>query len=115
MRSFAATRLGAGGERVELGVETVGLAAEDCGDLALLRGAEVFAGVSDLLGGVEHCAVVDPDGVGVLVFDDGAVHECPEVLQRLVVQVGAGDALRYGLGELWCDLVHVGEAVGHRD
>ena len=59
-------------------------------------------------------AVVDPDGVGVLVLDDGAVHERAEVLQRLVVQVGAGDPLRDGLGELRGDLVHVGEPVGHR-
>ena len=59
-------------------------------------------------------AVVDPDGVGVLVLDDGAVHERAEVLQRLVVQVGAGDPLRDRLGELRGDLVHVGEAVGHR-
>ena len=48
---------------------------------------EVLAGVRDLLGGVEHRAVVDPDGVRVLVLDDGAVHERPEVLERLVVQV----------------------------
>ena len=68
----------------------------------------------DLLGGVEHGAVVDPDGVGVLVLDDGAVHERAEVLQRLVVQVGAGDPLRDRLGELRGDLVHVGEPVGHR-
>ena len=75
---------------------------------------EVVAGVLDLLGGVEHRAVVDPHGVGVLVLDDGAVHERAEVLQRLVVQVGAGDPLRDRLGELRGDLVHVGEAVGHR-
>ena len=68
----------------------------------------------DLLGGVEHRAVVDPHGVRVLVLDDGAVHERAEVLQRLVVQVGAGDPLRDGLGELRGDLVHVGEPVGHR-
>ena len=107
-------RLGAGGELVELVVEVVGLAAEDCRDLALVLGAEVLAGVRDLFRGVEHGAVVDPHGVAVLVFDDGAVHECPEVLERLVVQVGAGDPLRDRFGELWCDLVHVGEAVGHR-
>ena len=41
---------------------------------------EVGAGVVDLLGGVEQRAVVDPDGVGVLVLDDGAVHERAEVL-----------------------------------
>src|SRR5579884_1307024 len=51
-------RLGAGRQRVELGVETVGLAAEDRGDLPLLLGAEVLAGVSDLLGRVEYGAVV---------------------------------------------------------
>ena len=49
---------------------------------------EVRAGVLDLLGGVEQGAVVDPHGVGVLVLDDGAVHERAEVVQRLVVQVG---------------------------
>ena len=106
--------LGAGGERVELGVEPLELAAEDRGELALAVGGEVGAGVLDLLCGVEHRAVVDPHGVGVLVLDDGAVHERAEVLQRLVVQVGAGDPLRDGLGELRGDLVHVGEPVGHR-
>jgi hypothetical protein len=59
-------------------------------------------------------AVVDPHSVGLLVLDDGAVHERPEVLQRLVVQVGAGDPFRDGLSELRRDLVHVGETVGHR-
>jgi len=106
--------LGACGERVELGVEPLELAAQDRGELALAIGVEVMAGVLDLLGGVEHRAVVDPHGVGVLVFDDGAVHERPEVLQRLVVQVGAGDPLRDRLGELRGDLVHVREPVGHR-
>ena len=96
-------------------VEPLGLAAEDRRDLPLAASGEVGAGVLDLLGGVEQRAVVDPDGVGVLVLDDGAVHERAEVLQRLVVQVGAGDPLRDGLGELRGDLVHVGEAVGHRD
>ena len=69
----------------------------------------------DLLGGVEHGAVVDPDGVGVLVLDDGAVHERAEVALGLVVQVGAGDPPGDRLGELGRDLVHVGEAVCHRD
>ena len=59
-------------------------------------------------------AVVDPHGVGVLVLDDGAVHERAEVAQRLVVQVGAGDPLGDRLGELRGELVHVGEPVGHR-
>ena len=68
----------------------------------------------DLLCGVEQRAVVDPHGVGVLVLDDGAVDERPEVLHRFVVEVGAGDPLRDGLGELRGDLVHVGEPVGHR-
>jgi hypothetical protein len=36
---------------------------------------EVSACLFDLLGGVEEHAVVDPDGVGVLVLDDGAVDE----------------------------------------
>ena len=76
---------------------------------------QVRAGVLDLLGGVEQGAVVDAHGVGVLVLDDGAVHERAEVAQRLVVQVGAGDALGDRLGEVRGDLVHVGEAVCHRD
>ena len=84
-------------------------------DLPLSVGGQVRARVLDLLGAVEHRAVVDPDGVGVLVLDDGAVHERAEVLERLVVQVVGGDPLRDGLGELGGDLVHVGEAVGHRD
>jgi hypothetical protein len=66
------------------------------------------------LGGVEQGAVVDPYGVCVLVFDERAVHECSEVAEGLVVQVGAGDAFGDGFGELGRDLVHVGEAVGHR-
>ena len=40
-----------------------------------------------LLGAVEERPVVDPDGVGVLVLDDGAVHERTEVPQGLVVRV----------------------------
>ena len=68
----------------------------------------------DLLGGVEQGAVVDANGVGVLVFDDGAVHERAEVAQRLVVQVAGGDPLGDRLGELRGELVHVGELVGHR-
>ena len=109
------SRLCAGGERVELCVDALGRAAEDARDLVLAVGVEVLAGVRDLLCGVEHRAVVDPHRVRVLVLDDGAVHERAEVLQRLVVQVGAGDPLRDRLGELRGDLVHVGEAVGHRD
>ena len=116
MRIFSALRLRAGGERVELCVERA--RASQPRIAAIWRwplGVEVLAGVRDLLGGVEHGAVVDPDRVGVLVLDDGAVHERAEVLERLVVQVAAGDPLRDGLGELRGDLVHVGEAVGHRD
>ena len=78
-------------------------------------GWTVLAGVRDLFCRVEYGAVVDPDRVGVLVLHDGAVHECAEVLKRLVVQVGAGDPLRDGVGELRRDVMHVGEAVGHRD
>ena len=78
-------------------------------------GGEVRAGALDLLGGVEQCAVVDADGVGVLVFDDRAVHERAEVPERVVVQVGAGDAFGDGVGEVGRDFVHVGEAVCHRD
>ena len=115
MRSLSARALGARGERVELGVEPLERAAQDRGELAVAVGGEVGAGVLDLLGGVEHRAVVDPHGVGVLVLDDGAVDERAEVVERLVVQVGAGDPLRDRVGELRCDLVHVGEAVGHRD
>ena len=107
--------LGAGGECVELAVELVVLAGEDLGELFSRGGGELGAGALDLLGGVEHCAVVDADGVGVLVFDDRAVHERAEVAQCTVVQVGAGDALGDRLGEVGCDLVHVGEAVCHRD
>ena len=69
----------------------------------------------DLLCGVEHRAVVDPHGVRVLVFDDSAVDKRAEVLQRLVVEVAAGDPLYDGVGELRGDIVHVGEPVGHRD
>jgi hypothetical protein len=72
----------------------------------------VDARVVDLFGAVEQCAV--PDGVGVLVLDDGAVHEGAEVAQRVVVEVAGGDPLGDCCGELWCELVHVGELVGHR-
>ena len=85
------------------------------GELFSRGGGEVRAGALDLLGGVEERAVVDADGVGVLVFDDRAVHERAEVASGAVVQVGAGDSLGDGLGELGRDVVHVGEAVGHRD
>jgi hypothetical protein len=108
-------RFGAGGERVELCVELGGLAGEDGDELFAVGGGEVRTGVLDVVGGVEHGAVVDADGVGVLVFNDGAVHERAEVPERLVVQVGAGDALGDGLGEVGRELVHVGEAVCHRD
>jgi hypothetical protein len=70
--------------------------------------------VLDLLRGVEHRAVVDPHGVRVLILDHSAVHERAHVLQRLVVEIAGADAFRDGLGELRCDLVHVGEPVGHR-
>ena len=65
--------------------------------------------------GVEQHAVVDPHGVGVLVLDDGAVHERAEVLERLVVELAGGDPSRDRLGQLGGDLVHGGELVGHRD
>ena len=107
-------RPGASCERVELAVEPLGLAAQDRRELPPSVVVQVRPGVVDLLGGVEQGAVVDPDGVGVLVLDDGAVHERTEVAQRLVVQVAGGDPLRDRLGELRCDLVHVGELVGHR-
>ena len=109
------SRVCAGGERVELCVDALGRAAEDARDLVLAVRTEVLAGVRNLFCGVEHGAVVDPDRVGVLVLDDGAVHERSEVLERLLVQVGAGDPLCDRVGELRRDLVHVGEAVGHRD
>ena len=80
-------RSGAGGERVELGVELVGVRVEDACELLAAAGGEVGAGVLDLLGGVEHGAVVDPYRVGVLVLDHGAVHERAEVALGLVVQV----------------------------
>jgi hypothetical protein len=85
--------LGASCERVEFAVEPVGLAAEDRGNLAASHVGKVRAGVVDLLGAVEPGAVVDPDGVGVLVLDDGSVHECAEVAYGLVVQVAGGDPL----------------------
>ena len=104
---------GAGGERVELGVELLGLAAERGGGLGVALGAEVVARVLDLLGAVEQDAVVDPDGVDALVLDDGAVDEAAEVAQRLVVQLAGGHARGDGLGELGGDVVHVGQAVRH--
>ena len=104
---------GARGESVELGVERSELAAEDPGGLLLAGGGEVLSGVLDVLGAVEQVAVVDAHGVGVLVFDDGAVHERAEVAHRLVVQVGGGDASGDRLGEAGGDVVHVGQAVGH--
>ena len=55
---------------------------EDAGELLSRGGGEVRAGALDLLGGVEQRAVVDADGVGVLVLDDRAVHERAEVAQR---------------------------------
>jgi hypothetical protein len=74
-----------------------------------------FCGDLDLLAAIVQRAVVDSHRVGVLVLDDGAVHERSEVLERLVVQVAAGDPRRDRLGELGSDLVHVGEAVCDRD
>jgi hypothetical protein len=62
-------------ERIELGVELLGLAAERGGRLAVALEAEVVARVLDLLGVVEQDAVVDPDRVDALVLDDGAVDE----------------------------------------
>ena len=94
---------GAGGEGVELAVDLAGFAGEDVRELVAVGGGEVRAGALDLFGGVEQCAVVDADGVGVLVFDDRAVHERAEVPQRVVVQVGAGDPFGDGLGEVGCE------------
>jgi len=71
--------------------------------------------VVDLFGAVQERAVVDPDGVGVVVLDDSAVHEGAHVLKRLVAQIVGRDPLRDGFGELGCDRVHVGETVGQRD
>jgi hypothetical protein len=106
--------VGARDECVELAVEPVDIAAEDRGDLATTRIGEMLPGLLELLRGVEQCAVVDADGVGVLVLDDGAVDERPNIPERLVVQVARGDPLGDRLGELRGDLVHVGELVGHR-
>jgi hypothetical protein len=108
-------RLRAGGKSVELAVEPSGLAAEDARELLAPGLGELLACPLDLLGTVEERAVIDPDGVGVLVLDDRAVDERPHVLERVVVEVVGRDPFRDGLGELWCDLMHVGEAVGHRD
>ena len=107
--------LGAGREGVELPVELVVLAGEDPLELFSRGGGEVYAGALDLLGRVKQRAVVDAYRVGVLVFDDRAVHERAEVAQGDVVQVGAGDALRDRRGEVGGELVHVGQAVCHRD
>ena len=115
MRIFSAMDLCAGREGVELGVDALMLAAKDVRDLSLPVGGEVLAGPLDLFYHVEHRSVVDSDRVRVLVLDDRSVHECAEVLERLVVQVAGGDPLRDRVGQLRCDLVHVGEAVGHRD
>ena len=76
--------------------------------------AQVHACLLDLLVAVEHRPVVDPHRVGVLVLDDRAVDERAQVLDGLVVELGAGDPLRHRLGQLRRDLVHVGELVGHR-
>ena len=57
----------------------LGLAAEDPGDLPPAGVTQLAAGVVDLLGSVEQGSVVDPDGVRVLVLDDGAVHQRGEV------------------------------------
>ena len=87
---FERSRPGSCGEGVELTVELVRLAAEQ--PLAICRcpsAARWDSRVVDLFGGVEQSAVVDPDGVGVLVLDDGAVDEGAHVLERLVVQVVA--------------------------
>ena len=86
---FSALALGARGQRVELLLELVGLAAEDRGELRCGLAGQVGARLLDLLVAVEHRAVVDPDRVGVLVLDDGAVHERAEVFERLVVELGA--------------------------
>ena len=84
---FERPRLRPRGERVELAVEPIGRTAEDRRDLPLSRLGQVASGVLDLLGAVEQRAVVDPHGVGVLVFDDGAVDERAEVPERFVVQI----------------------------
>ena len=114
MRSLSARALARAASASSSRSSRCTLAAEDRGDLSLAAIGQVRSGVVDLFGGVEHGAVVDPDGVGVLVLDDGAVHERAEVAERLVVQVAGGDPLRDRLGELRGDLVHVGELVGHR-
>ena len=106
--------LGARGERVELAIEPVELAAEDRRELPLPVVAQVSAGLVDLVGGIEQRAVVDPYGVGVLVLDEGTVHERAEVAERLVVQVAGADPFGDRRGELRGDLVHVGEFVCHR-
>ena len=71
---------------------------EDPGELPGGLGAQVRARLLELLVAVEHRSVVDPHRVGVLVLDDRAVYERAEVLERLVVQLGAGDPSRDCLG-----------------
>jgi hypothetical protein len=90
--------LRAGSERVELAVQFAQLAAENGGELLAFGGGEVRSGLFEVLGGVEHYAVVDPYGVSVFVFDEGSVHERAEVVQGLVVWVGAGDPVGDGFG-----------------
>jgi hypothetical protein len=99
----------------ELSVELSGLAAEDPGKLLAPGFGEMPARELELLGAVQERAVVDPDGVGVLVLDDRAVHEGAHVAERFVMQLAGRDPLGDGLGQVRCDRMHVGEAVGQRD
>ena len=103
------------GKRIQLLVDLLVFAPEDLRERAAVCVCEVRAGVLDLVGGVKDGAVVDPDRVGVFVFDDRAVHERAEVPAGVVVQVGAGDPGGDRLGQPGGDLVHVGQPAGHRD
>jgi hypothetical protein len=101
-------------QRVELGVELVGRAAERAGGLAARGLGEVRAREGEVRVRVEQRAVVDAHGIHRFVLDNGAVHERAGVAQRGVVQLAGRDPARHCLGQLRGDVVHVGETVGER-
>ena len=75
-------------------------AAEDGRELLSPGLGEVLGARRPPSAAVEECPVVDPDGLRLLVFDDGAVDEGAHVAQGRVVQIGAREPLRDGLGQL---------------